>query len=204
MSKTAPLTALLLCTMIAAGNVEANAKGKSHDDFYDRAKVVRVTSVYRQVPIRVSVRECVQRPVRYRVRNGRSYTPEILGGIVGGVVGNRFGAGHGKTVLSIAGAMLGASVGHDINRRMSAGGYRDEPGEECWLREDVRMERELDGYRIRYRYRGQEFTTFSDERPGKYIRVKVDVIPAEDDRRARPASYRDIDDCDCDQGKEYF
>ena len=35
------------------------------------------------------------------------------GGIVGGVIGNQFGKGSGKTILTVAGALLGSSIGSD-------------------------------------------------------------------------------------------
>jgi uncharacterized protein YcfJ len=198
---------LVVALSMVLASTSAVAGKRGHDrngDFYDRARVVQVTTLYREVPVSTTVRECIEQPPRYRPHGGRTYTPEILGSIVGGVVGNQFGRGRGKTALTVAGAVLGASVGHDVNRRMWGGGRWDSGGEQCYSHRDVRMERELQGYRVRYRYRGQEFVTRTREHPGDYIRVKVGVTPAGTGRKAQAVSYRDHDECFRCEGKEYF
>lgn len=43
----------------------------------------------------------------------------ILGGIAGGFLGSQFGEGSGKTVVAIAGAMIGAWAGKQIVRGMT-------------------------------------------------------------------------------------
>ncbi len=171
-----------------AGANAAVAKDRHHkhqakaEAFYDYAPVTGVSPVYREVPIRKTVWECTEQPRhhRHRAHRHRSYTPESAGGIVGGVVGNQFGRGRGKTLLTVAGAALGVSVGHDINQRMLAERHSWHRGRErCYSREQVHMERELMHYRVEYRYRGQEFVTRTATDPGRRIRVRVGVSPAE-------------------------
>lgn len=199
------MAAVAMSSVLASTNAVAGKRGHHKDgDFYDHAKVVHVTPFYRQVPVQRTVRECVEQPPRYRARAGRSFTPEILGGIVGGVVGNQFGRGRGKAALTVAGAALGASVGHDVNRRMWSRDHWQSGGDQCYTRRDVRMERELEGYRVRYRYRGQEFVTRTSEHPGDYIRVKVGVTPAATGGETRPVSHGNDDTCRSCEGKEYF
>ncbi len=188
-----------------AGASGAEAKDRHHkyqtksDAFYDYAPVLSASPVYREMPIRKTVWECTEQPRydRHRARRHRSYTPEIAGGIVGGVVGNQFGRGRGKTLLTVAGAALGVSVGHDVNRRMRAEHLHWHGGrgrERCHSREEVYMERELMHYRVEYRYRGQEFVTRTASDPGRRIRVKVGVTPAEPQDQ-RVALTQGNDDC---------
>jgi len=196
---------LTLCTALASTLAVADDDDRERDgEFYDRAKVVAARPVYREVPVTRTVRECVDRPVRRRRRGGGSYTPEIFGGLVGGVVGNQFGGGHGKTALTVAGALLGASVGHDLKRRAHRRRHWDSVAEHCYTREVVRMEEELDGYRVRYRYRGQEFVTWTDEHPGKFIRVKVGVTPKIASRDLHPVYHGPGTSCRGCEGDEYF
>jgi hypothetical protein len=47
----------------------------------------------------------------------RSATPMIVGGIVGGVLGNQVGKGRGKDLATVAGVILGGSIGRDMAYR---------------------------------------------------------------------------------------
>ncbi|MCZ6710681.1 MAG: glycine zipper 2TM domain-containing protein, partial [Gammaproteobacteria bacterium] len=40
----------------------------------------------------------------------------VFGGLIGGLVGNQFGAGSGRKVLTVAGAILGASIANQVSR----------------------------------------------------------------------------------------
>ena len=85
----------------------------------------------------------------------RSFTPAILGGILGGVVGNQFGHGSGNTAMTVGGALLGASLGHDIARRRHQayghGGQTYTTTEErCRVTNVYHEEERIDGYRVRY------------------------------------------------------
>jgi outer membrane lipoprotein SlyB len=43
----------------------------------------------------------------------------VAGGVVGGVVGNQFGGGHGRTALTVLGAVGGALAGREIERNIN-------------------------------------------------------------------------------------
>ncbi len=154
--------------------------------FYAYARVIDVEPLRRHVQVPDSYRECYQEPVtryeEYRQPGSDSYTPLILGGIVGGVVGNQFGKGRGRTALTVAGTLLGGSLGRDYRdehgRRVVSRPYRTTE-QRCELRRSYHQEERNDGYRVRYRYQGQTFTTRTDHRPGRRIRVLVNVTPAE-------------------------
>ena len=145
----------------------------------DHARVVDVEPVYRSVEYSVPTRECrmVEVPVE---RSGyRSYTAPIVGAIIGGALGNA--VGHSKTnkkVGTAVGAVLGGTIGRDVGRRRAEATrvtYRTE--EHCQTVYETRVERELDGYDVTYRYAGQTHTTRMDRDPGQYLQVRVQVTP---------------------------
>ena len=173
-------------TIAAAGAPAALADPPHRRGFQDTAKVVKVTPLTRTVRVSEPRRECWEEPVtRYRERRvvttSDSYTPAILGGILGGVAGNQFGSGTGKDVMTIAGTVLGASIGRDHNNRPR---YAAEPyrtyEERCRVVDDYYEEDRVDGYRVTYRYKGRHYTTTMDHHPGDRIPVGVSVYPLED------------------------
>lgn len=183
MTKILPLT---LAILLAGAAPVAGADDYRPGGFEDRAKVIQVEPLVRIVRVSDPVRECWDEPVTHtRYHRGRggadSYTPAILGGILGGVVGNQFGGGSGKDVLTVAGTVLGASIGSDAGRR--GHGYREHyttTETRCSVRERYREVEEHDGYMVTYRYRGQEYRSHMDHHPGKFVRVRVDVQPVDD------------------------
>jgi outer membrane lipoprotein SlyB len=50
--------------------------------------------------------------------NGEPIIGTVAGGVVGGVVGNQFGGGHGRTALTVLGAVGGALAGREIERNI--------------------------------------------------------------------------------------
>lgn len=159
-----------------------------HNSRYDQARVIGVTPQYEMVSYTVPTEQCrtEQVPVRYDDgyhARGHSYTVPIVGAIIGGAVGNA--VMHGKTrkrVGTAVGAVLGASIGADVARNRaarpypSAVSYREETV--CQMVDEVREERRISGYEVRYRYAGETYVTYMDRDPGSYLRVRVDVTPA--------------------------
>lgn len=146
--------------------------------FYDKAKVVSATAIYETVEVARPEQRCWNEQVRHRgMGRSGSYTPAIAGAIVGGVVGNQFGKGRGKDVMTVAGALLGASVGHDVSRKRGHRGYLVTERRCETVARYVEEERQV-GYRVKYRYRGRVFTTRTDDRPGKHLRIRVNVEPS--------------------------
>jgi len=153
---------------------------------YDYAKVVNVQPVYESYQVNNPVEQCYQEQVQVKKRvpygsgNG-SYTNEILGGVIGGVVGNRVGkvgSGKARDVVTVVGAVLGASVANDLERRhtrkKSANNHHGqsyETVEHCEIKDSYTTERKITGYDVAYRYNG-------NQHPGDKIRVQVIVKPA--------------------------
>lgn len=107
----------------------------------------------------------------------------LVGALVGGLVGHQFGGGSGKKALTVAGAVLGASIASDHARRS---GYREvrsyrepsTPVRRCSESRRTRQVRSVDGYDVTYRYQGQTFSKHVREHPGDVVRVHVIVEPA--------------------------
>ena len=145
--------------------------------YVDSARVVWAEPIYETVEVSRPVRECWTERVVRRGRRQNSYTGAIAGGIIGGVLGNRIGRGDGRTVLTVAGSLLGASIGHDLSAR--PGRPRISRKERCEIVEHYDEEEQIVGYRVKYRYKGKTFFTRTREHPGRRIRVRVNVDPVE-------------------------
>jgi len=65
-------------------------------------------TVIKQIPYRVEV--CQD---RVQPAGDGSATNELVGALFGGAIGNQFGNGDGKDVMTLFGALMGASLAHD-------------------------------------------------------------------------------------------
>ncbi len=137
---------------------------------YDYARVVDVDPIVRRVAMVSPQRECwtEQREVYSRPN---SATPAILGAIIGGVVGHQFGSGGSRNAATAAGVLLGASVGHDQGMRNATTEIRNV--DRCAVSERRDWAEQVDGYRVRYVYRGREYRTTMPYDPGYRVRVRV-------------------------------
>ena len=130
----------------------------------------------------------------YRDNSGRLYQGDrknnvpgtLLGAVVGGALGNQVGHGRGKTAATIVGAVAGAAIGNNVsnNNRTQDHEYRDDnSGVVRRCRTIITNDNGYNngggygGYNVTYRYAGQIYQAFTNQRPGRYIRVTVDVRP---------------------------
>jgi uncharacterized protein YcfJ len=165
-------TILLSATLVATS---ASATNYSDGSYYDYATVISSTPIVEVHRVNRPRQECREETVRRGYEGNDSYTGSVVGAIVGGVVGNKFGKGRGRTAATVAGSLLGASVGRDLSYEPREPRYVTET--RCDTVNRYYEEEEVVGYRVRYRYRGQEYNTQTDERPGKTMRVRVNVTP---------------------------
>lgn len=148
----------------------------------DEARVIDSTPVYRTVKVSNPRQECWEEAVsvpRYSTASTQSRTPEILGAIVGAGVGRLFGSGRGQDVATVAGAVLGGSIGHDINNRKKQTGSDVRYEQRCRTVDEYHTEERLQGYDVTYEYNGSVFTTRTKTDPGSTLRVSVNVVPIE-------------------------
>lgn len=132
-------------------------------------------------PVYVTERVPVEREVCWQERGyskprGNSATGTIAGAIIGGVIGNQFGGGSGKKALTVGGAALGASIGHDASKQQRRHGRRGSY-ERCEIQVDYEPRSYTSGYKVRYEYNGEVFETRTRSEPGDVIRLEVSARP---------------------------
>ena len=172
---------LLALTMGISGTTLADHK--HHDRHSDKAwgKVLQVTPIYREIRSSTPVEECWQQPVRHtrHVDHNDVAGSTLAGGLLGGIIGHQIGKGNGRKIATAFGTIIGAQLGHDSAR--GAYGNSDHSyttyDNVCETRHKVSYEQVLDGYRVRYSYRGEEYETVMDRNPGKKIKLRVSVEP---------------------------
>ena len=157
---------------------------------YDRARVVSSEPIYETVSYEVPVEECRTERVAHSHHGQQraSATGPILGAIIGGALGNAVGhKKRNKQVGAVVGALLGGSIGADIARRHrnhhgyghrgESVTYRDQ--QVCNVVNELREEERLNGYDVTYVYGGKTYNTVMPHDPGRSLRVRVRVSPAE-------------------------
>ena len=93
-------------------------------------------------------------------------------------MGYKLGEDHGDPeIATIAGGLIGASVGHGISRR-SQDYHNLHVRGPCTPRgRDYRHVEPVE-YRVRYRYNGRVYSESMDYDPGKWVALNVEVFPA--------------------------
>ncbi len=149
-------------------------RGDSYETIY--ARVISAKPVYRYFSEPVRDHSCLQYD-RSR-RNYSSHTATILGAVIGGAVGHRVGDSHGDPqIAAVAGGLLGASVGRDIDQRASYNrGLRVEGP--CRSGNPIENRRELLEYKVTYSYNGQIHYTRMEYDPGEWVKLGVSYTPA--------------------------
>lgn len=158
----------LSAVLFAAGASVAQATA-----YYDYARVIKAKPVYRYVTIAQPVEQCypVRRHTRYQAQHDRTGST-IVGAVIGGAIGHAIGDNRASTV---AGAIIGGSLGHSS----SPAYHSSRVMHKCEVvYEKTRKVREIKGYKVKYRYNGEVYRTFSETHPGNKIKVRVKVSPA--------------------------
>ncbi len=172
---------LIVAALTAVGTAQASHEHEPRNGaYYTYAEVLDVKPIVSIVRTSEPQETCWNETVRYEGyrHRYRSRTPMVLGGIVGGALGHQFGSGRGNDVMTVAGALLGASIGRDVAYRRQAGAqpvYSTE--RRCEISEVLHEEERLEGYQVRYRLDGREFVTRTPTDPGPRLRVRVQVEP---------------------------
>lgn len=148
---------------------------------YGYADVLRVDPIYETVMTSEPREECYERRGQYRERSGGDPTGgTVLGAIIGGALGNQVGKGDGRKAATVAGAVIGGAIGRDVDKNNgSAGGRYERGGTNCRVIEVQREQRQVVGYDVEYRYRGEVFMSRLNYDPGERMRVRVAIAPAD-------------------------
>jgi uncharacterized protein YcfJ len=144
--------------------------------YYDTARVLKVKPIYERVQVNHPRQQCWNEPVYHRSHRD-SAVPMITGAILGGAIGNQFGKGSGRKALTVAGMLLGGAIGDDMGRANSYDRSYRTSERRCRVVDNYRTRQEVVGYRVKYRYKGKNHWTRTQEHPGRYINVKVKVRP---------------------------
>lgn len=188
---------ITVATLIGAVLTLALPAVAEHDDVrpgeetrgrYGVAKVIRVEPIVRVVRISEPRKRCWDEDYVVRVEqprgrgHGNTAGSTILGGIIGGAVGNAFGDGRGKDAATVAGVLIGSSIGHDRALR-NTDRYSYEGREEtrtrtrCESDDRWREEERIEGYDVTYEYMGDRFRTRMSHDPGDELKVWISVRP---------------------------
>ncbi len=169
----------LVATLFGTLATLQSAQAAPAEVFEDRARVVEVEPIVKVVRIAEPRHVCrKKREVRREHHHASSAAPVIAGGIIGGVVGHQVGKGRGKDAATVTGALIGLAIGDDIARKNHR---RDDvytvSHRRCTTVQSWREEERIEGYWVKYRYRGKTFTTRMDHDPGQYVAIRITVQP---------------------------
>ena len=110
-----------------------------------RGLVTKVHPVYTNYTHKTPYQHCYTQQVFVPYNGSSSASPAIAGGIVGGIIGNQFGKGDGKAILTVAGVLLGSSIGSDMGH--SGHGYTRNV-QHCETRYSESVNTRIRGYNI--------------------------------------------------------
>jgi uncharacterized protein YcfJ len=108
----------------------------------------------------------------------------VIGAVAGGVIGHQVGNGRGNDVATGLGAVIGGLVGNKIDRDNSENKQDDLDFSKC----RVASQGNIQGYDVRYNYRGNDYYTRMDRNPGPTLIVGNDTRP--DGRPMREVEWR--------------
>ena len=181
------LLGLMTATMALPGLINT---AYADDNYEDRARVISVTPQVQRV--NSPRQEChteYQRESYYEPRD-RSLSGAIIGGLAGGLLGHTVGRGNGKVAAAAVGAGVGAIVGDRVDNNQRGGYQRSEsrPVDRCVTVDN--WQNVPAGYLVNYEYNGRQYSTVTDNDPGRFIPVSVQVRP---NGRVSQVSYNDDD-----------
>jgi len=166
MNRQRVITTLILALILAvpASANDHRRPGDRYDSGRDRHEVARVRGrVIHVQPIWPQV-QC--RPAAHSGSSSRNGA-RITGALVGGTLGHLVGREHDQALLgTLAGVVIGASGAEVIVRSQQRADPR-----RCVRGSDLKYHRSPIAYQVRYRYRGQIYTTRTRTHPGRYIEL---------------------------------
>jgi uncharacterized protein YcfJ len=173
---------VLLLTLAAA---PARAQGYEASEVSDDAISFAVADVLRADPIYELVQEARPREV---CRDNTSVQDRkydntaagtIVGAVVGAAIGNQVGHGNGRAAATAAGAVAGGAIGREVDASNNPQGQRRTTRTDCEVVDEYIERRQIVGYDVQYRYRGEVYVSRLSYDPGEKLRVRVSVAPAE-------------------------
>lgn len=168
----------LVATAMVVATTTAFAVPRGEHDSLVRARVISSAPVFQTV--NEPRTECWTENSGYETRRRHEGSGgAVVGAIAGGLIGSTVGRGNGRIAAAAIGAATGAVVGDRIDSR-----YESAPRvvERCQTTDNIR--RVINGYDVRYRYQGRDYSTQLPYDPGKFLNLRVSFEVAEDQRYA--------------------
>ena len=163
------------------------ATGAQAETFYVKGKVISSTPIYERVAHRIPREVCRYEQVHYhgrpKVQQHNSAAGAVVGGLVGASVGHHVGKHNGnRHAGSIIGGVIGAAVGSELagHRHVYHGKGETRHERHCYTEYDMEYKNELVGYSVLYKYHGRQYETQLDEKPGRFVRLMVEVSLLDD------------------------
>jgi uncharacterized protein YcfJ len=161
------------------------AQGYEADIAPEEAVSFGFADVLRADPIYETVQEARPREVCRNVSTERSRKYDntnagtVVGAIVGAALGNQVGRGDGRAAATVAGAVVGGAVGREVDASDNPQGVDRRTHSECDVVDEYVERKEVVGFDVQYRYRGEVYNSRLDYDPGEKLRVRVAVSPAD-------------------------
>ena len=151
------------------------APAMASDQYADTARVLSSTPQMERV--NVPRQECRTEYQQQSYRSGdNSVAGALIGGIAGGLLGSTVGRGNGRVAAAAVGAGVGAIAGNSVaNNQRGYGDTRSVPVQSCYQVDN--WQNVTTGYLVTYEYNGRNYTTVTNEQPGRYIDVNVAIEP---------------------------
>ena len=170
-----PLLLAMVASPLYAGHGHGqNKKHRGADNFVVKARVSHVEPIYEVIQIPSERRECWGEEVSGS-HVSHSSDGMLVGAIIGGVIGHNVGQGHNRGATTAVGTLIGATIGHDSDRDYETP-YRYTE-QRCQITTDTIEEERISGYRVSYRFQGDTHVTQMERDPGRYVNLRVSLLP---------------------------
>ncbi|AJQ92666.1 glycine zipper 2TM domain-containing protein [Gynuella sunshinyii] len=146
------------------------------DSYITKAKVIDSTPIYESIRHRQPIEVCRDDDDGYQHRS--SVTGAVVGSVIGAAIGSQVISSHhhhDAVAGTIVGGAVGAAIGSQAGMKPQ---YR--PHRQCHTEYDIDYREELVGYRVTYLYQGKEYQTRMQKRPGRFVRLRVEVSLLDD------------------------
>ncbi|MBX2823885.1 MAG: glycine zipper 2TM domain-containing protein [Gammaproteobacteria bacterium] len=203
------LLAAVLTMSVSTTAFAADRHGGQRETFTDYARVVNVEPIYGEIAYEKPHRECWLEEQHHvtvheghdnyrlkRQRPNRSVGDTLAGGVIGGVIGNQLGR-RGSDGARVGATVVGAIIGSALANESSGSSARhrrhrphqqrpvhkpvqSRPVERCTTHVTTEYKRHITAYQVTYRYKGQTFTTRTEQDPGDRIPVRISIRPIHD------------------------
>ena len=172
MSLTAPYS-------LWAQGYESAALGPEEAISFGFADVLRSDPIYETVQEARPREVCSDVSTEHNRRYDNTNAGTVVGALVGAALGNQVGGGDGRRAATVAGAVVGGAVGREVDASDNPQGTERSVRSECRVVDQYVERKEVVGYDVQYRYRGEVYSSRMDYDPGEKLRVRVAVSPAD-------------------------